>query len=73
MKKPVDMEWTKGLPDHTLLTSADVLKIFGYEPWVTNVPYHIKNGNIPKSDKRVSRGRKIPRNYWRLGTIRDLH
>ena len=73
MRKFKMPEWTKTLPDSTLIGIPDIIKIFGYKE-KSSINTLVKGGYIPAPDKRVGRGGRFlrPKLYWRLVTLRNI-
>ena len=64
-------DWTEDLPDHTLLTSAEVATFFGYNNEKT-LYTAIRSQNIVEPDERLPRKNKTPQMFWRLSTLREI-
>ena len=75
MKIPVIPDWCKGLPDSTILFSADIFEFFGYECKMSNCHVYIRDNLLPepKESTATSTGTKRARKYyWLLGGVRKL-
>ena len=73
MRKPEMPEWTKGLPDHTKLTSLDVMKMFGYKVDKAMGTCGLdKKGYLPPCDIKIIRNGKRAKKYWTLGSLRKF-
>ena len=76
MRIPIIPDWCKGLPDSTILYSADVVDIFGYTPKVmSNVTSYIRRDLIPEPSgirPSIKGRRRATKHVWLLGDIRKL-
>jgi len=72
-----DLELYKGMPDSTIIYSADMFEIFGYKlNRNSSVTYFIRNGSFPSPSKinfMKLKGCKANTKYvWSLGDLRKL-
>ena len=67
-RQPTTPNWLNELPDWSLLTKKDLVKIFNYEN-VSSLATGISRGTFPKEDKKIcTQGRE--KSFWKISTIK---
>lgn len=63
-------DWLIAMQDNDLLSSKQVLNVYGYQPDGRGTSQLVDKGYLPKPDKIAHHGQKI-RNYWLVRTIKN--
>jgi hypothetical protein len=67
-KQPTSPNWLNELPEWSLLTKKDLVKIFNYEN-ISSLATGISRGTFPKEDKKICQnGRE--KSFWKISTIK---
>ena len=66
-RQPTTPNWLNELPDWSLLTKKDLVKIFNYEN-VSSLAAGISRGTFPKEDIKLGNGRE--KSFWKISTIK---